>query len=63
MESFTEAVMQEPEENQIYGGSTKKAPKVLADVVEAIAAAVYEDCNLNLDMMWEVLLSSPLLVF
>jgi dsRNA-specific ribonuclease len=51
--------MQEPEEAQIHGGSTKKAPKVLADIVEAIAAAIYEDCNFNLDMMWKVLIFFP----
>ncbi|KAF3328838.1 ribonuclease 3-like protein 2 [Carex littledalei] len=53
VEEFTKAVMLE-QEDQIYGGITKKAPKILADVVEAIAAAIYEDCNFNLDVMWEV---------
>jgi dsRNA-specific ribonuclease len=48
--------MQEPEEDQIHGGSTKKATKVLADIVEAIAAAIYVDCNFDLDMMWKVLI-------
>ena len=62
MEEFTKAVMQEPEEDQIYGGSTKKAPKVLADVVEAIAAAIYEDSDFDLDVMWKVLISPPLIV-
>ncbi|XP_072981407.1 ribonuclease 3-like protein 2 isoform X1 [Typha angustifolia] len=54
---FTELVMQESEEEfggLIYGGSTMKAPKVLADVVEAIAAAVYVDCNFNLEILWMV---------
>ncbi|KAF3339146.1 Ribonuclease 3-like protein 2 [Carex littledalei] len=53
VEEFTKAVLQEPE-GEINGGSTTKAPKVLADVVEAIAAAIYEDCNFNLDIMWKV---------
>ncbi|KAF3338914.1 ribonuclease 3-like protein 2-like isoform X3 [Carex littledalei] len=51
VKKFIEAVKQEPED-EIYGGSTQKAPKILADVVEAIAAAIYQDCN-NLDKMWE----------
>ncbi|KAF3328843.1 ribonuclease 3-like protein 2-like isoform X1 [Carex littledalei] len=54
VEEFTKAVVQEPEEDQIYGGSTKKAPKVLADVVESIAAAIYEDSSFNLDVMWKI---------
>ncbi|KAF3328844.1 ribonuclease 3-like protein 2-like isoform X2 [Carex littledalei] len=53
VEEFTKTVMLESED-QIYGGITQKAPKVLADVVEAIAAAIYEDSSFNLDVMWEV---------
>uniref|UniRef100_N1QU24 Ribonuclease 3-like protein 2 n=1 Tax=Aegilops tauschii TaxID=37682 RepID=N1QU24_AEGTA len=30
------------------------APKVLADIVEAIAAAVYVDCDFNLEKLWKV---------
>ncbi|OAY83636.1 Ribonuclease 3-like protein 2 [Ananas comosus] len=55
---FTEAVLQEPEDDLVgllYGGSTVKAPKVLADIVEAIAAAVYVDSNFHLEMLWKVI--------
>ncbi|XP_072965109.1 ribonuclease 3-like protein 2 [Typha angustifolia] len=54
---FTEEVMREPKElgGHPYGGSTMKAPKVLADIVEAIAAAVYMDCNFDLDKLWKVI--------
>lgn len=59
-------MLQEPEDDLVgllYGGSTVKAPKVLADIVEAIAAAVYADSNFDLEMLWKVLaLLSPLLL-
>ncbi|KAI3810215.1 hypothetical protein L1987_19826 [Smallanthus sonchifolius] len=31
-----------------------KAPKVLADIVESVAAAVYVDCGFNLQMVWMI---------
>ncbi|KAK1298117.1 Ribonuclease 3-like protein 2 [Acorus calamus] len=31
-----------------------KAPKVLADIIESVAAAVYVDCDFDLDTLWEV---------
>jgi dsRNA-specific ribonuclease len=37
-----------------YGGSVVKAPKVLADIVESIAAAVYIDCKFDLEKLWKV---------
>jgi len=37
-----------------YGGSLVKAPKVLADIVESIAAAVYVDCKFDLEKLWKV---------
>jgi dsRNA-specific ribonuclease len=40
-----------------YGGSVVKAPKVLADIVEAIAAAVYVDCTFNLVKLWQVFIA------
>lgn len=49
---FVMAVEQEGEA-EIYGGSLK-APKVLADIVESLAAAVYVDCNFDLKYMWTV---------
>lgn len=54
---FTEAVSKEREEDYAgisYGGSMVKAPKVLADIVEAIAAAIYIDCSFNLVEFWKV---------
>ncbi|KAI3675773.1 hypothetical protein L1987_85366 [Smallanthus sonchifolius] len=41
------------EEMVVYGGQMT-APKVLADVVESMAAAVYIDCGFNLQMMWMI---------
>lgn len=46
------AVEQE-DEAEIHGGLVK-APKVLADIVESVAAAVYVDCNFDLKAMWVV---------
>ncbi|THU60946.1 hypothetical protein C4D60_Mb07t18110 [Musa balbisiana] len=37
-----------------YGGSTVKVPKMLADIVESIAAAIYVDCNFDLELLWKV---------
>nr|XP_015637411.1 ribonuclease 3-like protein 2 isoform X2 [Oryza sativa Japonica Group] len=54
---FIETVKQEPEDDLStvpYGGSVVKAPKVLADIVEAIAAAVYVDCKFDLEKLWKV---------
>ncbi|KAM3192753.1 hypothetical protein ACQJBY_069760 [Aegilops geniculata] len=53
---FIQSVKQELEDDlgtTPYGGSVFKAPKVLADMVEAIAAAVYVDCNFNLEKLWK----------
>ncbi|XP_015637413.1 ribonuclease 3-like protein 2 isoform X3 [Oryza sativa Japonica Group] len=53
---FIETVKQEPEDDLStvpYGGSVVKAPKVLADIVEAIAAAVYVDCKFDLEKLWK----------
>lgn len=45
--------VKEETEPKIYGGSVK-APKVLADIVEAVAAALYVDCNFDLKLLWLV---------
>ena len=37
----------------MYGGSVK-APKFLADIVESVAAAIYVDCNFDLQVLWVV---------
>ncbi|XP_012442277.2 ribonuclease 3-like protein 2 [Gossypium raimondii] len=49
---FTEAVTQE-DEFVAHGGSMK-APKVLADIVEALAAAVYVDIRFDLTTLWVI---------
>ncbi|KAL6536792.1 hypothetical protein OROMI_026373 [Orobanche minor] len=49
---FVMAIQRESEA-EIYGGLVK-APKVLADIVESLAAAVYVDCNFNLKDMWMI---------
>ncbi|XP_057765606.1 ribonuclease 3-like protein 2 isoform X2 [Salvia miltiorrhiza] len=45
--------VQEEEELEIHGGLVK-APKVLADIVESVAAALYVDCNFDLHTTWEI---------
>lgn len=56
MREFAIAV-QEEGETEFYGGPVK-APKVLADIVESVAAALYVDCNFDLQKLWMV---SPVL--
>ncbi|KAJ1262229.1 hypothetical protein BS78_09G091000 [Paspalum vaginatum] len=54
---FIESVNQEIKDDFAtapYGGSVVKAPKVLADIVEAIASAVYIDCKFDLEKLWKV---------
>ncbi|KAI7724669.1 hypothetical protein M8C21_021480 [Ambrosia artemisiifolia] len=43
----------EEEKMVVYGGQMT-APKVLADIVESMAAAVYIDCGFNIQMMWSI---------
>lgn len=52
VKEFSEAIKDEDDEIP-YSGAIK-APKVLADIVEALAAAVYVDCGFNLQMLWLV---------
>ncbi|EXB63283.1 Ribonuclease 3-like protein 2 [Morus notabilis] len=49
---FVEVVSNE-DEAVVHGGSIK-APKVLADIVESIAAAVYVDVNFDLQRLWVI---------
>lgn len=46
-------VVEGEQEIVVHGGQIK-APKVLADIVESVAAAVYVDCGFNLQSMWLV---------
>ncbi|XP_020094858.1 endoribonuclease Dicer homolog 3b-like isoform X2 [Ananas comosus] len=43
--------------------STHKAPKVLGDIMESIAGAIFIDADLNLDMVWQIFkpLLSPII--
>ncbi|XXG61713.1 hypothetical protein AAC387_Pa05g0252 [Persea americana] len=52
VKEFADSISEEADE--VYYMSAIKAPKVLADIVEGIAAAVYVDCNLNLEILWTV---------
>ncbi|KAL4180911.1 hypothetical protein AMTRI_Chr12g268470 [Amborella trichopoda] len=47
---FTDTVNENPEDCELL----MKAPKVLADVVESIAGAVFVDCDYNLQKLWDV---------
>ncbi|XWS11251.1 hypothetical protein CRYUN_Cryun38cG0068000 [Craigia yunnanensis] len=49
---FAEVVSQE-DDPVSYGGSMK-APKILADIVESIAAAVYVDIDFDLTKLWVI---------
>ncbi|KAL8172492.1 hypothetical protein V2J09_024296 [Rumex salicifolius] len=52
---FTLAVLEEDSLGclAVFGGAVK-APKVLADMVESIAAAVYMDCGFDIKAFWTV---------
>lgn len=52
MKEFVIAVEQE-EQAELHGGAMK-APKVLADIVESVVAAVYVDCHFDLKVLWKV---------
>ena len=52
VQEFALAV-QEEDETAVYGGAVK-APKVLADIVESVVAAVYVDCEFDLKYLWQV---------
>lgn len=45
--------MSEEDDTVVYGGSVK-APKILADIAESVAAAVYVDVNFDLQRLWVV---------
>ncbi|KAG6521891.1 hypothetical protein ZIOFF_019024 [Zingiber officinale] len=53
---FTAMVMKEAPEDagRLQHGGYIKAPKVLADIVESFAAAVYIDCHYNLETFWKI---------
>ncbi|GLT57512.1 hypothetical protein SLA2020_304800 [Shorea laevis] len=47
------AIVRQEDNAVAYGGSVK-APKVLADIVESIAAAIYVDVNFDLQKLWMI---------
>ncbi|KAJ0101165.1 hypothetical protein Patl1_04135 [Pistacia atlantica] len=53
VKEFAEAVSLEEDNTAVYGGSMK-APKVLADIVESIAAAIYVDVDFDLQRLWVI---------
>uniref|UniRef100_A0A2N9IK17 RNase III domain-containing protein n=1 Tax=Fagus sylvatica TaxID=28930 RepID=A0A2N9IK17_FAGSY len=50
IKDFVDAVSME-DDMVVYGGSIK-APKILADIVESVAAAIYVDVNFDLQKLW-----------
>eukprot|EP00257_Ricinus_communis_P027522 XP_025014936.1 ribonuclease 3-like protein 2 isoform X5 [Ricinus communis] len=53
VKEFSDAVLREEDEAVAHGG-TVKAPKVLADIVESVAAAVYVDQPQPMTMLFEL---------
>ncbi|XP_057544880.1 ribonuclease 3-like protein 2 isoform X2 [Amaranthus tricolor] len=53
---FALTVQAEDEIAAVYGGAVK-APKVLADIVESVVAAIYVDCDFNLKFLWQIIRS------
>ncbi|CAI9088374.1 OLC1v1022683C1 [Oldenlandia corymbosa var. corymbosa] len=45
--------VEEEGETEVYGGEIR-APKILADIVESVAAAVYVDCGFDLKASWPI---------
>lgn len=43
------------EENDFYAAKYIDAPKVLADLFESLIAAIYLDCNRDLNVVWTIL--------
>ncbi|KAJ6728323.1 RIBONUCLEASE 3-LIKE PROTEIN 2-RELATED [Salix koriyanagi] len=55
VKEFSDAVGREDDDDDglVYGGSIK-APKILADIVESVAAAVYVDVDFDLQKLWVI---------
>ncbi|CAL5405512.1 unnamed protein product [Camellia sinensis] len=54
------ALAVEQEDDKVVHGGMVKAPKVLADIVESVAAAIYVDCKFDLEALWVVHLLEPI---
>ncbi|CAL5402741.1 unnamed protein product [Camellia sinensis] len=48
------ALAVEQEDDKVVHGGMVKAPKVLADIVESVAAAIYVDCKFDLEALWVI---------
>ncbi|XP_021755481.1 ribonuclease 3-like protein 2 [Chenopodium quinoa] len=48
------ALVAEAEDDTALNKGAVKAPKVLADIVESVIAAVYLDCDFDLKFLWQV---------
>lgn len=53
--------MRQEDDPLVYGGALK-APKVLADIVESIAAAIYIDVDFDLKKLWVVSILSFIII-
>ena len=42
------------EDDPVFYGGLVKAPKVLADIVESVAGAIYMDVDFDLQKLWVV---------
>ncbi|KDP39171.1 hypothetical protein JCGZ_00928 [Jatropha curcas] len=49
---FTDAIIHE--DDPVAHGGSVKAPKILADIIESIAAAIYFDVNFDLQRLWVI---------
>ncbi|CAJ2655824.1 unnamed protein product [Trifolium pratense] len=52
---FADAVQREDDCSVVLYGGSVKAPKILADIVESIAAAVYVDVDFDLKKLWVII--------
>ncbi|XP_011014547.1 PREDICTED: ribonuclease 3-like protein 2 [Populus euphratica] len=54
VKEFCDAVSGEDDDDALVYGGSIKAPKILADIVESIAAAVYVDVDFDLQTFWVI---------
>ncbi|KAH7541870.1 hypothetical protein FEM48_Zijuj02G0013300 [Ziziphus jujuba var. spinosa] len=60
VKEFTASVLSEEDNGVVYDGSVE-AVKILADIMESIAAAIYIDLNGDLEKLWPVCILNGLL--
>lgn len=54
VKEFSDAVSGEDNDDALVYGGSIKAPKILADIVESVAAAVYVDVDFDLQTFWVI---------